>query len=270
MSSFKLADPQLHYIHPGITSYSMYCFAFCPLPCPAELEDNSQIVAGKERDHGKVIIPLPCKDCLKRMVENKLNGTVRGISNWNMLHCCKCIYLLCLCSKGCLILSSSPKSLHSNGHWIHELVLYVRKQVQTKCSQGQRSTQRLFHSWLKSLWLTLVWCSYLALSIESLTIWNTEDSLVCFPPVFLEVSVRAVFCNCLLLHGRKGDVRDAWHLSVQAIPGIAELLGEAQISYCPPRGWICPPLLQHDFPLPEETSPFSQNMRHFFFSPTRS
>lgn len=43
MSSFMLADPQLHYIHPSITSYSMYCFAFCQLPCPAELEDNSQI-----------------------------------------------------------------------------------------------------------------------------------------------------------------------------------------------------------------------------------
>lgn len=149
--------------------------------------------------------------------------------------------------------------------WIHMLVLYMRKQVWTKHSEGQRKTQQLFHIWPKSLWLTMGWYAFSALSKGALTAGTAEDPLVCFPPVFLEVSVRGVFCSCLLLHRRKGDVRDAPDQSVQVIRGIAELLGETLSSTCPlPRWWVFPPLLVYDLLLLGETCLPFQNMRDFF------
>jgi len=75
------------------------------------------------------------------------------------------------------------------------LVLYARKQVRTKHSEGQRSTQRLFHSWPNSLWLTPVLYTFSALSKGSPTARTGEDPLFYFPPVSLEVSVRGVFCS---------------------------------------------------------------------------
>lgn len=92
-----------------------------------------------------------CKNCLGRMVENELDRCKESASR-TCSAAANAVPCSCPCIKRCLSLSSSPKSLCSAPHLDPRAgVFCVRKQVQTKLSEGQRITQRLFHSWPRSL-----------------------------------------------------------------------------------------------------------------------
>lgn len=82
--AFKLPGPELHCVHPRVTSHLMFLFVFGQLPCPAELEDTSEIPPGKQRCHGhitekdampvgKKAVCLLCEGCLERVVESKVS-----------------------------------------------------------------------------------------------------------------------------------------------------------------------------------------------------
>lgn len=129
------------------------------LPCRA-----GGRLTGKQRCHRNDIVPLICKDSFKRMVESKLNRT--AARNWQLepvvllpMHFLALVHA----AKAASVWAGPPKVFIVMATWIHLLVLYMRKQVWPKRSEGQKSTQRLFHSWPKSLCLALVWYTFSAL-----------------------------------------------------------------------------------------------------------
>uniref|UniRef100_A0A8D2MW32 Uncharacterized protein n=1 Tax=Zonotrichia albicollis TaxID=44394 RepID=A0A8D2MW32_ZONAL len=117
------------------------------------------------------------------------------------------------------------------------------KQVQTKLPEGQRITQRLFHSWPKPQWLMLVGCT--------------------FP-----VSARGVCCSSLLLRSRKGGVSDALELSVQISLGIAELLGDSELLLTLPKTTDFPIPTDTLFPTARKNLTTLQKYERGFFNPT--